>query len=77
MSDVIGHEIVRHYAVLGDDTKTVRKELNLVSWNNRDAKLDLRSWTLDHGRAYKGLTLTMQEAKDLYVALKDIFGGEA
>lgn len=77
MADVIGHEIKKHYATLGAKGKTVTKELNLVSWNNQDPKFDLRSWSQDHERAYKGLTLTMQEAEDLYNALDKIFGGKA
>ena len=73
MADVIGHEIVKHIATLGDKSKNVKKELNLVSWNNKDAKLDLRPWSVDHERAYKGLTLTHQEAIDLYHALDKMF----
>ena len=75
MADMVGHEIVEHIAVIGDKEKSVKKELNLVSWNNKDAKYDLRPWSADHERAYKGLTLTHQEAKDLYHALAKIFKG--
>lgn len=75
MSDAIQHEIVKHIAVLSGEGQSVRKELNMVSWNNRGAKFDLRSWSADHGRAYKGITLTLQEAQALYDALDRYFRG--
>ena len=77
MSDKIGHEIVRHLAVLGEPKSAWSKELNLVSWNNRDAKFDVRDWAPGHEKCSKGITLTHQEAKDLYAALGRYFGGEA
>ena len=70
------YEIVERIAVLGDATRDAKKELNLVSWNGRDAKLDLRTWAMNHGRAYKGVTLTDQEARDLYEALGDYLEGK-
>ena len=36
-------------------------ELNLVSWSNRPAKYDLRSWAPQHEKMGKGLTLTQQD----------------
>ena len=75
MADKINHEIVKHIAVISGEGESVRKELNMVSWNNRDAKFDLRSWSADHGRAYKGITLSLQEAQKLYDALDDYFKG--
>ena len=43
-------------------------ELNLVSWGGRPAKYDLRSWSPDHEKMGKGLTLTKEEL----VALKGL-----
>ena len=43
-------------------------ELNLVSWGGRPAKYDLRSWSPDHQKMGKGLTLTKEEL----VALKEL-----
>ncbi|MBO7582729.1 MAG: YdbC family protein [Treponema sp.] len=43
-------------------------ELNLVSWGGRPAKYDLRSWSPDHQKMGKGLTLTKEEL----IALKDL-----
>lgn len=43
-------------------------ELNLVSWNNRSPKYDIRSWSPDHQKMGKGITLTKEEA----LALKNL-----
>ncbi len=36
-------------------------ELNMVSWGGRPAKYDLRSWSPDHQKMGKGLTLTKED----------------
>ncbi len=41
------------------------RELNLVSWNDRPAKFDLRDWSQDHSKMGKGLTLTNDEIEQL------------
>ena len=40
-------------------------ELNKVSWGGRPAKFDLRSWSPDHQKMGKGVTLTDEEIKKL------------
>ena len=40
-------------------------ELNKVSWGGRRAKFDLRSWSPDHQKMGKGVTLTDEEIKKL------------
>lgn len=50
------------------------KELNIVSWNGKEPKVDIREWNEDHTRANKGITLTLKEAErvaDLLMALKE------
>ena len=37
------------------------KELNLVSWNDREPKFDVRDWSPDHGKMGKGVTLSRDE----------------
>ncbi|MFD1319006.1 YdbC family protein [Loigolactobacillus zhaoyuanensis] len=41
------------------------RELNLVSWNDRPAKFDLRDWSPDHSKMGKGITLTNEEIDQL------------
>jgi hypothetical protein len=65
-------EVVKRIAVLSDPEAGYKKELNLVSWNGAEPKIDLRTWSPE-GIALKGLTLTEEEAKELCKALNDMF----
>lgn len=47
-------------------------ELNRVSWNDADPKLDLRAWSADHEKMSKGITLTEEEAAELCAVLQKI-----
>jgi hypothetical protein len=62
----IKFEIVRKFGVLSENARGWRKELNIVSWNEREPKLDIREWDEDHSRMGKGVTLTRDEAAKLY-----------
>ncbi|WP_147803907.1 YdbC family protein [Alkalicoccus halolimnae] len=61
----IKYEIIEHLGVLSESSKGWKKELNLVSWNGRDPKYDLREWAPDHEKMGKGVTLTEEEIKQL------------
>ena len=65
-------EVIKKIAVLNNSDAGYTTELNLVSWNGREPKYDLRTWSPE-GIALKGLTLTEEEAKELYKALGDAF----
>lgn len=65
------YEIVEHIGVIGENARGWNKELNLVSWNDREAKYDLRDWAPDHSKMGKGVTLTADEV----AALKDLLAG--
>jgi hypothetical protein len=67
----IKFEIIRKYGVLSDNGRGWRKEFNLVAWNDRDPKLDIRDWNEDHSRMGKGLTFSREEAIKLYELLGD------
>ena len=41
------------------------KELNLVSWNDREAKYDIRDWSADGAKIGKGVTLSKDELSAL------------
>ncbi len=64
-------EIVNHIAVLSEGSNGWQKELNKVSWNNREAKFDIRDWSPDHSKMSKGITLTQDEAKKLILGLEN------
>ncbi|MDR2543613.1 MAG: hypothetical protein LBC80_09255 [Treponema sp.] len=63
--DKIQFEITRHFGVISSEKSGWQKELNLVSWNGRAPKLDLRDWAPDHQKMGKGVTLTESEAAAL------------
>ena len=64
----IKFDIKENYGVLSESKKDWKKELNLVSWNDREPKYDIRDWDSEHEKMSKGLTFTQEELK----ALKDI-----
>ena len=41
------------------------KELNLISWNGKEEKYDIRSWNNDHTKMSKGITFTKEELERL------------
>lgn len=65
----IKYEIVEKIAELSKTEKGWSKELNLVSWNEREPKYDLRDWNETHDKMGKGITLTKEEAEKLKEAL--------
>ena len=69
MSD-IKFEIVKKIGVLSKSEKGWAKELNLVSWNDREPKYDIRAWSPDNQKMSKGITLSVEEL----VALKELLG---
>jgi len=42
-----------------------KKELNIISWNGREPKYDLREWALEQEKMRKGITMTTEELKKL------------
>ncbi len=57
----IKYEIVEKLGILSEAPGGWRKELNLVSWNDRPPKYDLREWSPDGERMGKGITLSREE----------------
>ncbi len=68
----IKYEITEELAVLSESSRGWTKEINLVSWNDRDPKLDIREWSPEHERMGKGVTLSKEEAKLLRDILNKI-----
>lgn len=72
MSQEFSYEIVEEIAVLGENPKGWRKELNLISWNGRAPKFDLRDWAPDHEKMGKGITLSNEEFAALKKTLQEM-----
>ena len=66
------YEILEEVAVLSENARGWRKELNLISWNGRPPKFDLREWAPDHEKMGKGITLTNEEFAELSKTIKSM-----
>lgn len=69
MAKEITCKVTRSIEVFGENDKGYTKEVNLVSWNNATAKLDIREWHPEHERCGKGITLSESEGRKLMDAL--------
>ena len=65
----IKYEIVEKIAVLSESSKGWTKELNLIKWNDREPKYDIREWSPDGSKMGKGITLSDEEVAVLKKAL--------
>lgn len=61
----IKYEIKETIGTLSESAKGWAKELNLVSWNDKEPKYDLREWDPEHKKMGKGVTLSVDELKKL------------
>ncbi|MBQ8613240.1 MAG: YdbC family protein [Ruminiclostridium sp.] len=59
------YEIVKELGVISEAARGWTKELNLVSWNDKPPKYDIRDWAPDHERMGKGVSLTEEEMEAL------------
>ncbi len=64
MADIT-FDVVKHFGVLSEEKTGWKKEVNLVSWNGRTPKIDIRDWAPGHEKMGKGITLSPEEAKSL------------
>ncbi len=66
------YQIVKHIGVISEGSGGWAKELNLISWNGKDAKYDIRDWSPDHENMSKGITLAEKDIKALKALLDEI-----
>ena len=64
--------VTQEMGVLAEGSKGWQKEINLVSWNDRKAKLDIRDWGPEHERMGKGVTLNKAEVIKLKEILQNV-----
>lgn len=64
----IKYDIIKKFGLLSKSASGWVKELNLISWNGREAKYDIRDWSADPGKMGKGVTLSKEEL----LALKEL-----
>jgi len=68
----IKFEIIQKIGILSTTGKGWNKELNLVSWNDREPKYDIREWSPDGQTMSKGITLTKEELLKLRDILNEM-----
>ena len=68
----IKYEIVKKIGVLSTSASGWAKEVNLISWNDRDPKYDIREWSPDRGKMGKGVTLSKEELSALKALLNSV-----
>lgn len=64
--------IEKKIAVLSGNEDGVRKEINVISWNEKASTIDIRAWSRDGKKPYKGISLTISEAQALKTALNSL-----
>jgi hypothetical protein len=64
----IKYEITKKLGVLSTTGSGWSKQLNLIRWNDRDPKYDIREWSPDGEKMGKGVTLSKEEL----LALKEL-----
>ena len=64
----IKYEITKSLGILSEGSRGWQKEINLVSWNERTPKIDIRDWAPEHEKMGKGVTLNREEL----IQLRDI-----
>ena len=72
-SQELKFEIINKIGVISTTTSGWTLELNRISWNGNEPKYDIRTWSPDHIKMGKGITLS---EKDL-ISLADLLKKEA
>lgn len=53
---LFNYEIQESIGAVSEGAKGWKKELNLISWNGREPKYDLRDWSPEHEKMGKGVS---------------------
>ena len=61
----IKYEVIEKIGVVSEGTNGWNKELNLISWNEREPVYDIRTWAPDRAKMGKCITITTEEARAL------------
>lgn len=67
--DDLKYEIINSIGIISTTASGWNLELNRVSWNGKEPKYDLRSWSPDHKKMGKGVTLSEEELISLNTLL--------
>lgn len=68
----IKYDIVKEVGVVSENSSGWTKEINLISWNDRAPKYDIRDWAPGHEKMGKGVTLSADELRELKRILNEM-----
>ncbi|WP_446897047.1 YdbC family protein [Clostridium sp. LBM24168] len=68
----IKFDIIKNIGILSEGSRDWKKEVNIMSWNGRKAKMDIRDWDGKHEKMGKGITLDKEEILKLRDLLNKI-----
>lgn len=69
--DPVTYEIIDHIGKLSTSSSGWSREVNIVAWNGRQGRLDIRDWDPEHQKMSRGIGLNGTEVtilKDLLEA---------
>lgn len=61
MFSVEKYNIYKHVGDLSKSNNGWKKELNFISWDNREPVYDIRTWNTEHTQYGKGITITVSQ----------------
>ncbi len=64
--------IYKHIGDLSKSNNGWVKELNFISWNDREPVYDIRTWNEEHTKYGKGITITSKQIVTLKELLNEI-----
>ena len=67
-------QIRRTIGTLSTSKSGWNKEVNIVAWNDRPARLDIREWNPERTRMSRGVALSDKETKKLMQILEEWYG---
>lgn len=65
-------DIKKSLGTISESAKGWKREVNVMTWNNKKAKVDIREWDEKHEKMGKGITLGKDELKQLKDILNQI-----
>ncbi|MED9947989.1 MAG: PC4/YdbC family ssDNA-binding protein [Peptacetobacter hiranonis] len=68
----IKYDIIKEVGVVSENSSGWTKEINLISWNDRAPKYDIRDWAPGHEKMGKGVTLSADELRELKRILNEM-----
>lgn len=66
----IGFEIVENIAIIEEFGSGWTTEMNVVKWNGKEPKIDIRNWSADHTKCSRGLTFIPSDMDKIVKAWK-------